>query len=149
MRYCLGKFCDIPNYEEYTTLFDGIVDDSTNMEQLLAEFAERTVLLIYDKDEFCGMVTMDPVDDTDYIDTHILLLPSKRRLSVKVMRYLIQLIQRAGKIPMTSVSGDYPHIKRCLEILGLTVSKVEQNSIIKHSVSYDRVFMVYDKEKLL
>lgn len=94
------------------------------------------------------MVSMDPYLDT-HIDAHILLLPSKRRLSVKVMRYVIDIIQRAGKIPLTSVSGDYPHIKRCLEILGLTVFKVEQNSIIKHGVSYDRVFMVYNKEKLL
>lgn len=91
------------------------------------------------------MVTLDPYEDTA-IDAHILLLPSKRRLSVKVMRYVIDIIQRAGKVPMTSVSGDYPHIKRCLEILGLTVSKVEHNSIIKNGVSYDRTFMIYNKE---
>lgn len=142
----LGKFTEVPHYEDYSILFDGIVDDSTNMEQLLKEFAKRTVLLIYDKDEFCGIVTIDLVDDTDYLDTHILLLPSKRRLSVKVMRYLIKLIQKSGKIPMTSVSGDYPYIKRCLELIGLTVHKVEQNSIIKNGVSYDRIFMVYNKE---
>lgn len=146
MKIHLGKFTEVPNYEDYSLLFDGIVDDSTTKEQLLSEFAERHVLLVYDKDEFCGMVTMDQVDDTDYLDTHILLLPSKRKLSVKVMRYLIQLIQEAGKIPMTSVSGDYPHIKRCLELIGLTVHKVEQNSIIKCGVSYDRTFMVYNKE---
>lgn len=146
MEVHLGKFTEVPNYRDLTELFDGIVDDSTTKEELLKEFEERSVLLIYDKDEFCGMVTMDLVEDTDYVDTHILLFPSKRRLSVKVMRYLIKLIQKSGKIPMTSVSGDYPHIKRCLELIGLSVLKVEHNSIIKHSVSYDRVFMVYNKE---
>lgn len=145
MDIFLGKFSEVSDHTAYTELFDGIVDDSTTKEQLLAEFAERGVLLIYDNNKFCGMVTMDPVEDI-YIDTHILLLPSQRRLSVKVMRYLISVIQKAGKIPMTSVSGDYPHIKRCLEIVGLTVFKVEYNSIIKNGVAYDRIFMVYNKE---
>lgn len=148
MEIHLGKFSEVPGYLGLTQLFDGIVDDSTNMDRFLNEFVERTVLLIYDKEEFCGMVTMDPVEDK-FIESHILLLPSKRRLSVKVMRYVIDITQKAGRVPMTSVSGDYPHIKRCLEILGLTVSKVEHNSIIKNGVSYDRTFMIYNKEKPL
>lgn len=148
MNIRLGKFDEVPGYKGLTHLFDGIVDDSTSHQQLLDEFLVRDVLLIYDNEEFCGMVTMDPYEDL-YIDAHILLLPTKRKLSVKVMRYVIDIIQRAGKIPLTSVSGDYPHIKRCLLILGLSVFKVENNSIIKNGVSYDRIFMVYNKEKLL
>lgn len=146
MEIHLGKLTDVPNYKDFHVLFDGIVDDSTTKDALMKEFSERNVLLIYDNEVFCGCVTMDVIEDTDYIDTHILLLPSQRRLSVKVMRYLIDKIQKAGKIPMTSVSGDVPHVKRCLEILSFSVSKVEYNSIVKNGVSYDRIFMIYNKE---
>lgn len=144
MKLELGYFSEVANNEMIDALFSGIVDDECSLEEFKDELSSRLVFIITDKDEFCGIVTAELVDP-NYLETHILLHPTKRSLSVKVMREVIRLTKEGGKIPMTNVSGDYPHIKRCLEILGLTVFKVEKDAIKKGGKSYDRIFMEYLK----
>lgn len=144
MELRIGHFAEVEHMDGVGDLFSGIIDDRTSLEEYKNALSSRLLFIITDKDEFCGIVTAELVDP-NYLETHILLRPSKRSLSVKVMREVIRLTKEKGKVPMTNVSGDYPHIKRCLEILGLTVFKVEQGAIIKGGIPYDRIYMEYLK----
>lgn len=139
MKVRIGKFDEVPRTGELYAMFDGLCEDGVVFEDYERMLSSCPLLIVENKGEMCGFLTMDP--NGPYIETHIYLLPSKRRVAVKLMRYAIDLAHRVGMIPMTSVSSDYPHIKRCLELLGLRVYKTVNNNVIKKGVAYDRFYL--------
>lgn len=144
MKLELGYFSEVESHPDIDALFSGILDDECSLEEFKNELSSKLLFIITDKDEFCGIVTAELVYP-NYLETHILLHPTKRSLSVKVMKEVIRITKEGGKVPMTNVSGDYPHIKRCLEILGLTVFKIEKGAIKKGGIPYDRIYLEYLK----
>lgn len=139
MEVRIGSFSEVPRTGELYAMFDGLYEDGVVFEDYERILAQHPIVFVERKGVFCGFFTITP--DGEYAEIHAYILPSQRRMSVKVMRYALDLAHKTGLTPMTKVSGDYPHIKRYLEMLGSRVFKVEHNSVMKRGVVYDRFYL--------
>lgn len=141
MNISLGRLEEVEVSDE---LFSGVINDEQSVEDVRNRLSSLPLVIVRDGEEVCGFASLEVVND-DYIESHIFLYPHKRKFSVKLVRLLIDLIWKTGKIPLTSVTGDFPHIIRFLEICGFDTIKVDKNSVKKNGQTYDRFFLSHFK----
>lgn len=145
MEIGFGTFEDVPLNEEVMGMFQGLYHEGAGFEEYVNHLSNRTLVIVKDKGKFQGFATLD-IKEPNYVEGHLYFPANTRRYTVKTMKELIKMTQELGRVPYTSVSSDYPHIKRCLELLGFRVVKVEENVMRKSSGSYDLIHLELLKE---
>lgn len=146
MEIDFGTFEDVPKNEAMMEMFQGLYhyDTYTGCDAGWEFYQEllsgRTLILVRDNGEVMGFATID-LKEPNYTEGHLYFPKGNRRHTVTLMKNLIRRTKELGRVPYTSVTSDYPHIKKCLEILGFREFRVDENRIEKEGRTFDLIHL--------
>lgn len=121
-------------------MFEGLYANGNTFETYEEYLNAQPIFMLFKDEQFSGFFTMSPVEN-ERVEIHLYILPKGRTQSMRVMRTVIDFTLSKKRIPITTVSGDYPHIIRCLKMLGSEVVKVDKDVVNKNGNLYDLYYL--------
>lgn len=130
----------MPHTEETVQMLDTLVPDGTDPIEL-ENFLRclPTYAVFTGEGSFCGFFTKEEVSDV--VEIHCYILPSKRKVSMTLLRTLYKELTSKGLTIKTSVFSHFGYIIRVLQMLGFNVTNTEKGVATKGGKPFDVIYL--------